>query len=127
LPTGIAASPGKDSFTALWSNVAMLPATPPTTSVDIVRACVEQVSQTLAIARSLVRAGKHVDLTGLDAEIGFVCARALDLPPEDGRAARPILLVLRSELEALAEAIEQSGPRCAGGSFPCPAEQGAAS
>jgi hypothetical protein len=92
--------------------------------VDLVRTCVDQVSRTLAIARSLVQAGKQVDLTGLDAELGFVCARALDLSPEEGRAARPILMLLRSELEALAHAIELSGPQCLRGSPPCPAGPG---
>lgn len=88
--------------------------------VDALRTCADQVSRTLAIARNLVQAGKQVDLTGLDAELGFVCARALDLPPEEGRVARPILMMLRSELEALADAIELSGPHRPCRSPPCP-------
>ncbi|HTW71531.1 MAG TPA: hypothetical protein VME47_16710 [Acetobacteraceae bacterium] len=95
-------------------------ATQATTPVDAVRACVEQVSRTLAIARSLVCAGNQVDVTGLDAEVGFVCARVLDLPRDEGRAVRPILMVLRAELDALAGAMEQSGSRSPRGSSACP-------
>jgi hypothetical protein len=75
-----------------------------------VRACLEQLGRTLGIARSLVRAGKQVDLTGLDAEMGFVCARTLDLPPDEGRALRPELLGLRAELDALSTALETREP-----------------
>jgi hypothetical protein len=75
-----------------------------------VRACLEQLGRTLGIARNLVRAGKQVDLTGLEAEMGFVCARSLDLPPDDGRALRPELIGLRAELDALFTALEARAP-----------------
>jgi hypothetical protein len=74
--------------------------------IAAVRACLEQLGHTLGIARSLVQSGKQVDLTGLDAEIGFVCARTLDLPPEEGRAVRPELMGLRAELDSLSAALE---------------------
>jgi hypothetical protein len=79
------------------------------TPLDTVRICLAQLGRTLGIARSLIRAGKQVDLTGLDAEMGFVCARMLDLPPEDGRALHPDLLALRAELESLSETLASRG------------------
>jgi hypothetical protein len=80
------------------------------TLLGAVRGCLEQFGHTLGIASSLLRAGKQVDLTGLDAELGYVCARALDLPPDDGRALRPELIRLRAELDALSAAVELRAP-----------------
>jgi hypothetical protein len=80
------------------------------TGLATVRACLEQFHRTLGIARSLVRAGKIVDLTGLDSEMGFICARSLDLPPEAGRALRPELIGLRAELDALSLALTMRSP-----------------
>jgi hypothetical protein len=80
------------------------------TPLATVRACLGQLGRTLGIARSLVKAGKQVDLTGLDAEMGFVCARMLDLPPEEGRALHPELLALRAELDSLSQVLEARAP-----------------
>ncbi|MGA3400078.1 MAG: hypothetical protein ABSC95_12735 [Acetobacteraceae bacterium] len=80
------------------------------TPLATVRACLEQLGRTLGIARNLVRAGKLVDLTGLDAEMGFVCARTLDLPPDEGRAMRPELIALRAEIDALTAALATRAP-----------------
>ena len=80
------------------------------TPLATVRACLEQLGHTLRIARALVRAGKQVDLTGLDAEMGYVCARTLDLPPEEGRALRPELIGLRTELDALTATLATPAP-----------------
>jgi len=75
-----------------------------------VRACLEQFSHTVGIARSLVQAGRRVDLAGLEGEMGFICARTLDLPPEQGRGLRPALLALRAELDALLAALTARAP-----------------
>jgi hypothetical protein len=80
------------------------------TPLTTVRACVDQFGHTLGIARSLVQAGKVVDLTGLDAEMGFICARALDLQPDEGRAVLPELIGLRAELDALSTALAARAP-----------------
>jgi hypothetical protein len=80
------------------------------TPLATVRACLEQFGHTLGIARSLVQAGKQVDLTGLDAEMGFICARALDLQPDEGRALRPHLAGLHAELDALSTALAARAP-----------------
>jgi len=104
----------------------MLFVTQATTPLDAVRACLEQVSRTLAIARSLVRSGKLVDLTGLEAEVAYVCARVLDLPREEGHAVRPLLIALRSDLDALAAAMPPSEPPHPPRSSPCSGEPEAA-
>lgn len=80
------------------------------TPLASVRACLEQFGHTLGIARSLVQAGTLVDLTGLDAEMGYICARTLDLPPEEGRALRPVLIGLRADLDALSGALATRAP-----------------
>lgn len=103
-------SPGKDSFTRIGSNAAMQAPNDAETPLATVRACLEQLGRTLGIARNLVRAGKLVDLTGLDAEMGFVCARTLDLPPDEGRAMRPELIALRAEIDALTAALATRAP-----------------
>ncbi len=105
LPRFPKSSPGKDSFTRIGSNRAMQDQKDSESPLATVRACLEQFGHTLGIARSLVRAGKQVDLTGLDAEMGYVCARALDLPPDEGRAVRPELIGLRAEVDALSTAL----------------------
>ena len=83
------------------------------TPLAAVCGCLEQFGHTLGIARSLVQAGKQVDLTGLDAELGYVCARALDLPPDEGRGLRPELIRLRAELDALSAALGTQAPKLA--------------
>jgi hypothetical protein len=47
---------------------------PPESDSDAVRACMQQIGCTLAIARRLIEGGKQVDLAGLDSQMGFVCA-----------------------------------------------------
>lgn len=80
------------------------------TPLATVHACLEQLGHTLRIARSLVQSGKQVDLTGLDSEAGYVCARTLDLPPEEGHALRPELIGLLAALDALSAALATGVP-----------------
>jgi hypothetical protein len=68
-------------------------------------ALAEGVSAMLRIARGLIEGRRQVDLGGLDAMVGWLCARALDLPPEHGRALRPRLVLLLTELDALTGAL----------------------
>jgi hypothetical protein len=103
---------------------AMAPASP---EVDNAHAFADEVRRTLVMARSLVRAGKLVDLTGLDSEVAFVCARVLDLPPDAARAMRPVLMALRAELHALTLEVEQSHVRDSRLSPPNPARPTATS
>ncbi len=59
----------------------------------------------LAVARALAECGRCLDLTGLDDGIGRLCARALDLGPEQGRLLRPRLHALLAAAAALEMAI----------------------
>ncbi len=62
----------------------------------------DAMSGSLRVARALVQAGRQVDLAGLDAEAGRLCAACLDLTPDQGRALRPLLQAVLADLEALA-------------------------
>jgi hypothetical protein len=55
------------------------------------------------ITRALVAAGRKVDIAGLDGPIGLLCAKSLDLSPEDGRQMRVLLLGILEEVDALSE------------------------
>jgi hypothetical protein len=67
----------------------------------------EGLGRTICIARVLVDNGRTVDMAGLDLGIGLLCAKALDLPPADGRTLRPYLLALREEVDRLTEALRK--------------------
>ncbi len=69
------------------------------------RAFADGVTQTLGVACSLVEAGRYIDLTGLEDQIGLLCAKALDLPPEDGRTVRGELATVLARVEALSSAL----------------------
>lgn len=68
------------------------------------------VSHMLQAARSVVEQQAALDLSGLEWDVGRLCAACLDLPPEDGRALRARLLMLADELEALRAAMVEAGP-----------------
>ena len=66
---------------------------------------IDRIAGTLAVTRALVDAGRVVDLAGLDAEIGGICADTLDLPREQGRACLPALRALLGHVDALRAAM----------------------
>ena len=61
--------------------------TPPHDPAALQQALAEQVQRTVAIARALAGSGRRVDLAGLDQAVGLLCAKTLDLPPDQGRLA----------------------------------------
>ena len=65
---------------------------------------------TIAVARALAENGRRLDLTGLDSQVGLLCARMLDLEPDEGRIARVELLRLRADLDALAAVLARPPP-----------------
>ncbi len=69
------------------------------------------VQRTIGVTRALVAGGRMVDLTGLDRGVGLLCAKALDLPIDRGRDLQPHLVTLRLEVEALTQALRDTGPR----------------
>jgi hypothetical protein len=73
----------------------------------------DQLSGTLRLARVFAEARRPLDLRGLPDLAGRVCAAALDLPPEQGRALRPRLAALLGEIDALAAACGAAAGRAA--------------
>ena len=65
------------------------------------RSFLEDLENAAAVATTLVRDGHLIDLDGFDAQVGLLCAKALDLPTEQGRLIRPELMRLRERLETL--------------------------
>ena len=79
------------------------------TPADDVSAFAEQLSKLVEIAHALVDSNRKVDLTGLESEIGLLCAKSLDLPPDEGRRIRPRLLALFGSVEGLSRAFSAHG------------------
>ena len=80
-------------------------------AIDAVRALSEELTKMVGVARALVEAGRAIDLTGIDGQVGLLCAKSLDLPSGDGRRIRPRLIALFGSMEALARVIASNTPR----------------
>jgi hypothetical protein len=65
----------------------------------------DELANTIGIACALAEAGRAIDLTGLDDRVGLLCAKSLDLPPDEGRRVRPRLIALSSAVDALSRAM----------------------
>lgn len=66
--------------------------------------------ETVNIAVGLAAGGRRIDVTGLDHSIGLLCAKALDLPPIEGRAACALLFSLLSRMDTLSVALRAMNP-----------------
>src|ERR1700722_16193147 len=62
--------------------------------IAAVRALAEELTGTVSLACALAESGRTIDLAGLDRRIGLLCAKALDLPSDEGRRVRPRLIAL---------------------------------
>ena len=91
-----------------------MPTDPILARVAALRSFLEDLENAAAIATTLVRDGHLIDLDGFDAQVGLLCAKALDLPTEQGRLMRPDLLRLRGRLETLDAALKASVSSYAG-------------
>ena len=80
---------------------------PPVPAPDdaALRARLDHMAATVAVASGMAGTGRTVDLTGLDDTAGVLCARILDLPPAEGIGFRAALLELDSRMEALADVL----------------------
>lgn len=74
------------------------------------RARLEGAQATLRLAQALAESGEHVDLTGLDDQIGQLCAGALDLPQATGRQLRADMVFLARQIETLGIALRARPP-----------------
>jgi hypothetical protein len=81
---------------------------PPSEPLIDLRAFAEGVTQTLDVARGLVEAGRMIDLNGLEDQVGLLCAKALDLQPDDGRAMRNDLVAVLARVDALGVALARA-------------------
>lgn len=79
----------------------------PDAAVAAITAAVEQLTETLVLARVLVQSGAAIDLSGLDREIGDLCAEAIALPRAEGRDMASPLADLLTEIEQLERAMER--------------------
>ena len=77
--------------------------------VTEIAALCQAVQHTVEMAAGLTNGGRRVELAGLDHAVGLLCAKALDLPAVDGRLARPGLVALLTELDALSLALRTKG------------------
>jgi hypothetical protein len=82
--------------------------TAPSAPLTDLRAFTDGVTHMLGVALSLVEVGRSVDLAGLEEQIGLLCAKALDLPPDEGRAIRIELIALLARVEALSVALRHA-------------------
>lgn len=61
---------------------------------------------TVNIAAGFATGGRRVDIAGLDRSVGLLCAKALDLPPTEGRAACALLFSLLNRIDVLSVAMQ---------------------
>lgn len=89
---------------------AMEPPIRPAFSDDLVAisAMAEGLLQSLRLARALVGQGRPVELDGMQNSVGLLCAKALDLKPDEGRTLRAALVVLRNEMDQLSTTLRSS-------------------
>jgi hypothetical protein len=78
-----------------------------------VRTLADELMKVVKVAHGLVAAGRDIDVTGLDQRIGLLCAKMLDLAPDEGRRVRPRLIALSGSVQTLARALTaRSPPSC---------------
>jgi hypothetical protein len=65
----------------------------------------DELANTIGTACALAEAGRAIDLTGLENRVGLLCAKSLDLPPDEGCCVRPRLIALSDAIEALSRAV----------------------
>lgn len=77
---------------------------PAVTSSQSVRGLASSLTFLIRLSRVLAGAGRPVDLSGLDDRIGLLCARVMDLDPEDGTEIKPYVFQLAGEIDSFCAA-----------------------
>lgn len=81
------------------------------TRLGRVRSLTGGIMNTIRLSRALVDTRRNVDLAGLDGIVGLLCAKALDLPPEQGRGVAPELSAMMREIDRLTASLRiAAGP-----------------
>ncbi|QXM25407.1 hypothetical protein KO353_04000 [Elioraea tepida] len=75
-----------------------------------ITAALGRLADALALARVLVQSGLAVDLSGLDREVGDLCAEAVALPRAEGREMATPLADLLAQIDDLERAMERYPP-----------------
>ncbi len=90
----------------------MEPCTNPAFSTDLVAifAMAEGLLHSLRLARALAGQDRPVELDGMQDSVGLLCAKALDLKPDEGRTLRVALVALRDEVDQLSTTLRGSVP-----------------
>ena len=70
----------------------------------------KDLHDTVNLAAGLAAGGRRVDVAGLDRSVGLLCAKALDLPPVEGRAACALLFSLLDRIDVLGVALRATNP-----------------
>lgn len=78
--------------------------------LEQVLSLLDDLANGLAAARRLVGEGRQIDLSGLQDQVGLLCAKTLDLSPAAGRKVRPDLLALRDQVDAIAAILPSAAP-----------------
>lgn len=84
-----------------WPKTAPIPS-PAHTSL-------RRLSASIAVANGLAASGRAIDLGGLEAVTGLLCAQVLDLEPAEGSAIRPAIVTLNSNIGSLIETLKITG------------------
>ena len=84
---------------------ARLPAPSPNQQ-DAILSLAGEVRRVVSLARAMAVSGRRVGLAGLENAVGLLCAKALDLPPNETSAVRAQLVLLGAELDRLTAAID---------------------
>ncbi len=79
------------------------------TGLTELRSFLEDLENAVTVATTLVHDGHRIDLEDFDSQVGLLCAKALDLPDDQGRLLRTDLMRLREKLEVL-EICLKGGP-----------------
>ena len=74
------------------------------------RAQLDGLLATLRLAQVLTVSGERIDLTGLDDQIGRLCAGTLDLPQATGRTLRADIVLLGLKISELSGALRTQPP-----------------
>jgi hypothetical protein len=74
-------------------------------SVSLFGSLLTEIGNIALQAQALIDNGQSIDLSGLEARMGLLCAKALDLPPPLRPQARAELATLQSPIERLFETL----------------------
>ena len=79
-------------------------------ALDRARALAEGLRNTVRLSDALAASRRAVELKGLEAAVGLLCAQALDLEPAQGRALLPDLCAVLEAMTALSGTLAGRGP-----------------